>query len=376
MADYYRNDYPLATVTKLVRSMTPLCGDDDSRRLLMIRSDKQTIRPLPLCELGERLSRFPANDGVHIETTAATCCVFIDVDYGDGTVLPAPRRDGLCQCKVDRRQVCARCWPLLALNAAMLDYLLCRHFGFASTLLYTSGRRGYHCVAFPPDGDPLPVLRDELCHRLWNFPRTMLQALCARVLESPEVVLSSLESVAASPREQPWVVESFREVVLPRFVAEWMPHLGSADTSVPDAVENLRSRTLAHNAHDDKPPVHCLDCRINAAVVAARRCYQMRENHANYDEDPPLTPPDERWDVFLVLMRLCLFEVDESASVAGHAFRLPFSPHCGSVGMRIATPFNAIDTLNIMPELAVRVGGISSERMGELKSIVKRAVAL
>lgn len=374
MGAYYTHDYPIKTVKLLVQHMTPVHEDDDRKRLVMIRSDKQTVRSLPLSDLQKRLSRFVANDGVHIETSASMSCVLIDVDYGDGATLPAPRRDGICSCKLDSRQLCAKCWPMLALNAAFLDYVLCHHFGFASTLLYTSGRRGYHCVAFPPAGDPPPVLRGELCHRLWNFPRTMLSALCTHVLDTPSVVHTSLESVAASPREQPWILEVFREVVLPRFVCEWTPVLGLVDKSVPDAVEELRSRTLAHNAHDDKPPLHCLDCRINAAVASARRQYRMQENHADFDETATVTPPHERWDVFLVLMRVSLFEIDESASVAGHAFRLPFSPHCGSTGMRIATPFDASDCIALMPELSVRVVGIPKERMRELKHVVRRAL--
>ena len=369
---YYEHDYPLSAVCSLVRAMTPLCGDDDSKRFVMIRSDKTTIRRLPLSELAPRLRSFAPNDGVHFENSATAHCVLLDIDYGDGATIAAPRRDGLCQCRIDQRQLCTRCWPLLALNAAMLDYVLRKHFGFASVLLYTSGRRGYHCVALPPQGDPLPVLRQELCHRLWNFPQRMLVSLCTRVAENPSVVLTSLESVAASPREQPWVIDAYQTVVLPRFVAEWMPLLLGADTPIHEAVEELRCRTVAHNAHDDEPPAHCLDCRINAAALAAQRCYRIQENQAGVDA----TPAHERWDVFLVLMRLCVFEVDEDASVPGHSFRLPFSPHGGSVGVRIAAPFNAIDTLTIMPELSLRVGGIPADRMGELKWTVKRAVAM
>lgn len=366
--DYYTNSYPVELICNLIRLMMPL--DDDSNRMVMLRSSSRTIRQLPLCDFAREIGRICPDDGVHFEVTDRCCCLLLDVDYQDGETLPAPRRDGICECKTAERQLCHRCWPILALNAALIHHVLIQFFGFAAALCYTSGRRGYHAMFFPPTGSPLPCGRAELCHRLWHLPRQSLLKLCKTAASNPHSALEPLSASIGSLQTQPWVLHAYQNVVLPRFRAEWLPVLFPCNMPLCDAVNELRNRTIAHNAHENEKSTHCLDCRINAAVISIRRAYTMHANQTNGDWN---IPAHERWDVFLVLMRLCLLEVDETASVSGHAFRLPLSTHGAMAeGRYVATPFDVIESLNVMPVFRLGVEAPPREFMHRLKHTIKR----
>lgn len=102
--------------------------------------------------------------GARLESVACARdagCLAFDIDANDLKATRAP-----CGC-TEKREVCARCWPVVAAGARALGHVLQEAFGYADTLYVFSGRRGVHLWVQDAAARALPLdVRAAMCDLL------------------------------------------------------------------------------------------------------------------------------------------------------------------------------------------------------------------